>query len=145
MKVTSGCFKQEFRYLVPAATDGLTDLFANNNSSIMNSAPFRYQSDAINMQNALSAEHICTRNCQFHCLFGNLYSCSTSQQVHVCDQTCNQRVWYDNHHSICRLSKRLFPHADGLSVTERKRSGTSDLATRGKRSCSGDFSSDIHA
>lgn len=64
------------------------------------------------MQTALSDKHICTRHCTFQHLFGNCFTCLTSHQVHVCDQTCTQRVWYDNHHTICRLSKRLLPHSE---------------------------------
>ena len=34
-----------------------------------------------------------------------------------------QRVWWDNHFTICRLSKRLFPHHDlinGMMVAEAR-------------------------
>lgn len=58
-----------------------------------------------------AAGHQCNRHCTFAHVFGNVYCCLTSQQTHVCDQTCSSRVWYDSHSSICRLSKRVFPHA----------------------------------
>lgn len=28
--------------------------------------------------------------------------------MHVCDQNCTQRIYYDQYRTICRLSKRLF-------------------------------------
>lgn len=63
--------------------------------------------------------HICTRNCVFQHQFGNVFSCFSSGTTHVCDITCNQKVWYDNYHSICRLSKRLFRHAEPPLTLER--------------------------
>ena len=66
---------------------------------------------AINLATALQETHTCSRNCEYQHLFANVFTCQTSGQVHVCDQTCNQRVWYDSYSSICRLSKRVWPHA----------------------------------
>ena len=47
---------------------------------------------------------------------GNCYLCATSGVAHVCDQNCNQRIFYDNHNDICRLSKRLFPRDSSNSM-----------------------------
>lgn len=66
---------------------------------------------AINMAAALNEQHVCNRYCSFTNLFGNVFTCQTSGSVHVCDNTCNQRVWVDPYTSVCRLSKRSFQHA----------------------------------
>lgn len=50
--------------------------------------------------------------CEFKQVFGNMFYCVTSGQAHVCDQNCNQRIFYDNHHDICRLSRRTFPRTE---------------------------------
>jgi hypothetical protein len=54
----------------------------------------------------------CTMQCEFKHVMGNLYLCATSGQAHVCDQNCSQRIFYDNHTDICRLSRRVFPRAE---------------------------------
>jgi len=33
---------------------------------------------------------------------------------HVCDQTCQCRVFFDNYHTICRVSRRVFPNPPGM-------------------------------
>lgn len=53
-----------------------------------------------------------TPQCEFKHVMGNLYLCATSGQAHVCDQNCSQRIFYDNHSDICRLSRRLFPRTE---------------------------------
>lgn len=95
-------------------------------------------------------QHVCNRQCHYKQVCGNLWLCSTSGSAHVCDQNCNQRIQYDNHTDICRLSKRLFPrglNADlGGSTLARKRSSEGwgpaeaegDLLRMAKRSQSGD-------
>lgn len=57
-------------------------------------------------------EHVCSRFCRISHQFGNLYRCETSGTVHICDMNCNQRIFYDNHSQICRLSRRVFQNAD---------------------------------
>lgn len=63
----------------------------------------------IDLRIALSDQHVCSRHCHYEQSLGNLWTCRTSGQIHVCDQNCNQKVYYDNYNMICRLSKRLFP------------------------------------
>ncbi|CAL5408055.1 unnamed protein product [Camellia sinensis] len=29
--------------------------------------------------------------------------------THICDKNCNQRILYDNHSSLCRVSRQVFP------------------------------------
>ncbi len=124
-------------------------------------------------QAVASQEHSCTRFCCFRwhmvgsglhntllkthtqgavCrpLFGNVYTCISSGNVHVCDQNCRvraccgtlrfsmhmqyraltlplcpqERIYFDSHNEICRLSKKLFPFpvhgsAAGLGRPER--------------------------
>lgn len=53
--------------------------------------------------------HKCTRYCTFEHAFGNLYVCQTSGMQHVCDANCDQGVYYDGAHVICRLSKVVRP------------------------------------
>ena len=69
--------------------------------------------DSIELHSVLQnqAVHTCSRQCRFSSVFGNIYRCEESGQAHVCDQTCNQRIWWDNASDICRLSKRVFPRA----------------------------------
>ena len=97
----------------------------------------------------------CPLQCEFKQVFGNLHYCVTSGQAHVCDNNCSQRIFYDNHTDICRLSRRLFPRGAGGDDTmtdgggaalARKRSGegmpAEDLLLRqtsAKRSQSGSF------
>lgn len=52
--------------------------------------------------------HTCTRFCRFEHQVGNLYVCVTSGASHICDQTCQQRVFLDGYTSQCRLSGRRF-------------------------------------
>ncbi|PSC72549.1 plastid-lipid-associated chloroplastic [Micractinium conductrix] len=70
--------------------------------------------------------HVCTRQCEFKQVFGNMFLCTSSGQAHVCDQNCNQRIFFDNHNDICRLSRKLFPRQADASMGDegaRKRSG----------------------
>ncbi|GAB4817826.1 hypothetical protein N2152v2_004872 [Parachlorella kessleri] len=91
-------------------------------------------------QLAKDAEHICSRACCYSQVCGNLYVCSTSGTTHICDQNCNQRIYYDNYRTICRLSKRLFNNTEAsMSEGLRKRgSDAGDLDRLGstKRSLS---------
>jgi hypothetical protein len=82
-------------------------------------------SGALNISGALHEQHVCTRNCAYKNEFANVYSCLTSGQIHICDNTCNQLVWFDRYSSICRLSKRIFPNEESpRNQLQRKRSVT---------------------
>lgn len=53
--------------------------------------------------------HKCDWKCENENLFGNMYRCKLTGLTHVCDKNCNQRIVYDNHSSLCRVSKQIFP------------------------------------
>lgn len=48
---------------------------------------------------------------------------------HVCDQTCQCRVFFDNYHTICRVSRRVFPNPPGMQRRMSQASSTA-AATR---------------
>jgi hypothetical protein len=86
--------------------------------------------------------------CEFKQVLGNLWYCCSSGQAHVCDQNCTQRIFYDNHHDICRLSKRIFPRTEApMTELARKRSGEegSGLEQASKRPQSGDWHAAMQA
>ncbi|MCO5601121.1 hypothetical protein L7F22_055240 [Adiantum nelumboides] len=53
--------------------------------------------------------HRCGFNCSIQHVWGNLYLCKSTGTSHVCDKNCDQRIVYDNHSSICRSSRQIFP------------------------------------
>ncbi|CAA0813089.1 Unknown protein [Striga hermonthica] len=53
--------------------------------------------------------HKCDWKCQNEQICGNMYRCRLTGLTHVCDKNCNQRILYDNHSSLCRVSKQVFP------------------------------------
>ncbi|KAK1295746.1 hypothetical protein QJS10_CPB15g00614 [Acorus calamus] len=53
--------------------------------------------------------HKCDWRCQNEHVFGNLYRCKQTGLTHICDKNCNQRILYDNHSSLCRVSGQVFP------------------------------------
>eukprot|EP00245_Coleochaete_scutata_P004548 TRINITY_DN17259_c0_g2_i1.p2 TRINITY_DN17259_c0_g2~~TRINITY_DN17259_c0_g2_i1.p2 ORF type:complete len:136 (+),score=19.09 TRINITY_DN17259_c0_g2_i1:109-516(+) len=63
-----------------------------------------------------SQAHRCRHTCAITHVWANLYQCSTSQTSHVCDKNCDQRILYDNHSSVCLVSRKVFP----LTVQERE-------------------------
>lgn len=91
--------------------------------------------------------HVCSRQCEFKQVMGNLWYCCSSGQAHVCDQNCTQRIFYDNHHDICRLSKRIFPRTEApMADLARKRSGEEEgLEQAAKRPQSGDWHAAMQA
>ena len=46
--------------------------------------------------------HVCGRECRLAPVVGNAYQCLTSGRLHICDATCDNRVYYDAHSTICR-------------------------------------------
>ena len=65
-------------------------------------------------------EHVCSRFCLISHVFGNMYRCESTGAVHICDMNCNQRIFYDNHSHICRLSRRVFANKDiEMAVAQR--------------------------
>lgn len=53
--------------------------------------------------------HRCGLNCTIQHVWANLYLCKSTGTSHVCDKNCDQRIVYDNHSSICRASRQIFP------------------------------------
>lgn len=53
--------------------------------------------------------HKCGWKCENECLFGNMYRCKLTGLTHICDKNCNQRILYDNHSSLCRVSGLVLP------------------------------------
>mmetsp|Transcript_13574 Transcript_13574/g.46903 ORF Transcript_13574/g.46903 Transcript_13574/m.46903 type:complete len:154 (-) Transcript_13574:192-653(-) len=70
--------------------------------------------------------HTCSHRCGVEHLFGNVFRCAASGNMHVCDTTCDQRVVYDNHTAICRLSRRLFPLQQPPAAANRVKRGLDD-------------------
>ncbi|KAF9603787.1 hypothetical protein IFM89_037873 [Coptis chinensis] len=53
--------------------------------------------------------HKCDWKCQNEHVCGNMYLCKLTGVTHICDKNCNQRILYDNHSSLCRVSGQVFP------------------------------------
>lgn len=53
--------------------------------------------------------HKCDWKCENEHVCGNMYRCRLTGLTHICDKNCNQRILYDNHSSLCRVSKQIFP------------------------------------
>ncbi|CAK9158273.1 unnamed protein product [Ilex paraguariensis] len=53
--------------------------------------------------------HKCDWKCEIEHVCGNVYRCRLTGSTHICDKNCNQRILYDNHSSLCRVSRQVFP------------------------------------
>ncbi|GAB4826053.1 hypothetical protein Ancab_008923 [Ancistrocladus abbreviatus] len=53
--------------------------------------------------------HKCDWKCQNEHVCGNMYCCRLTGLTHICDKNCDQRILYDNHNSLCRVSGQIFP------------------------------------
>lgn len=60
--------------------------------------------------------HKCDYKCENEHVCGNMYRCKLTGLTHICDKNCNQRILYDNHSSLCRVSGQIFQ----LSPTEEQ-------------------------
>lgn len=60
-------------------------------------------------QDGSNPVHKCDWKCANEHVCGNMYRCRLTGLTHVCDKNCNQRILYDNHSSLCRVSKQIFP------------------------------------
>ncbi|XP_020600373.1 uncharacterized protein LOC110039589 isoform X2 [Phalaenopsis equestris] len=67
-----------------------------------------FLSSIVNREGTIPS-HKCDWRCQNEHLFGNMYRCKLTGITHICDRNCNQRILYDNHSSLCRVSRQLFP------------------------------------
>ncbi|PON60353.1 cyclic AMP-responsive element-binding protein [Parasponia andersonii] len=52
--------------------------------------------------------HKCDWKCENEHICGNMYRCKLTGLTHICDKNCNQRILYDNHSSLCRVSGQIF-------------------------------------
>mmetsp|Transcript_50716 Transcript_50716/g.162355 ORF Transcript_50716/g.162355 Transcript_50716/m.162355 type:complete len:81 (-) Transcript_50716:989-1231(-) len=66
-----------------------------------------------------------------------MYVCRTCNVSHVCDQTCDQRIFYDNSTTICRFSRKLFHMtAEELAMSRnsvKRASGGAEMADKRMR------------
>uniref|UniRef100_A0A2P2KPL9 Uncharacterized protein LOC107414917 n=1 Tax=Rhizophora mucronata TaxID=61149 RepID=A0A2P2KPL9_RHIMU len=53
--------------------------------------------------------HKCDWKCENERVCGNMYRCKLTGLTHICDKNCDQRILYDNHSSLCRASRQIFP------------------------------------
>ncbi|XP_052184973.1 uncharacterized protein LOC127796707 [Diospyros lotus] len=53
--------------------------------------------------------HKCDWKCENEHVCGNMYRCRLTGLTHICDKNCTQRILYDNHSSICRVSRQVSP------------------------------------
>ncbi|CAA2965801.1 Hypothetical predicted protein [Olea europaea subsp. europaea] len=60
-------------------------------------------------QDGPNSVHKCDWKCENECICGNMFRCRLTGLTHFCDKNCNQRILYDNHSSLCRVSKQIFP------------------------------------
>lgn len=62
-----------------------------------------------------SAGHFCGPSCEVVHEWANLWRCTRSGKIHCCDSNCDERVFYDNCRTICRLSRRIVdvPRCEG--------------------------------
>ncbi|KAK6926118.1 hypothetical protein RJ641_007837 [Dillenia turbinata] len=68
-----------------------------------------YLSSILGRDNGANLSHKCDWKCQNEHLCGNIYRCRLTGLTHICDKNCNQRILYDNHSSLCRVSRHVFP------------------------------------
>ncbi|KAJ3682197.1 hypothetical protein LUZ60_014770 [Juncus effusus] len=72
--------------------------------------------------------HKCDFRCKNEHIFGNMYRCRLTGLTHICDKNCDQRILYDNHSSLCRVSGLVFPlsplEAQAVRGVRRKLDGS---------------------
>ncbi|XP_058105164.1 uncharacterized protein LOC131248743 [Magnolia sinica] len=67
-----------------------------------------FLSSILNRDGAIPS-HKCDKRCQNEHVCANIYRCKLTGITHICDKNCNQRILYDNHSSLCRVSGQVFP------------------------------------
>nr|XP_043640137.1 uncharacterized protein LOC122611217 [Erigeron canadensis] len=60
-------------------------------------------------QDGPNSVHKCDWKCENEHVCGNMFRCKLTGLTHICDKNCNQRILYDNHNSLCRVTRQLFP------------------------------------
>lgn len=66
-----------------------------------------FLSSILNRDGAIPS-HKCDKRCQNEHVCANIYRCKLTGMTHICDKNCNQRIVYDNHSSLCRVSGQVF-------------------------------------
>ncbi|XAR71558.1 hypothetical protein NMG60_11017895 [Bertholletia excelsa] len=67
-----------------------------------------YLSDILG-QGGPNPVHNCNWKCENEHVCGNMFRCRLTGLTHICDKNCNQRILYDNHSSLCRVSRQVSP------------------------------------
>jgi hypothetical protein len=80
---------------------------------------------------ALAVNHECDWRCRVENVAGNLWSCVSSGQLHVCDAHCDKKVFLDKHSAVCAISRRRF---EGEAAPDPNR--CDDRNSGSGRSCS---------
>ncbi|KAJ4832482.1 hypothetical protein Tsubulata_000026, partial [Turnera subulata] len=84
--------------------------------------------------------HKCDWKCSNEHVCGNMYRCKLTGLTHICDKNCNQRILYDNHSSLCRVSGQVFPlspaEEQAVRGVRRKLDGGDNAAAPAADSCS---------
>ncbi|GMP70789.1 hypothetical protein CsSME_00029491 [Camellia sinensis var. sinensis] len=57
-------------------------------------------------QDGSNPVHKCDGKCENEHVCGNMFRCRLTGLTHICDKNCNQRILYDNHSSLCRVSRQ---------------------------------------
>uniref|UniRef100_A0A7N0TJ44 Uncharacterized protein n=1 Tax=Kalanchoe fedtschenkoi TaxID=63787 RepID=A0A7N0TJ44_KALFE len=52
--------------------------------------------------------HKCDWKCENENVCGNIFRCKMTGATHICDKNCDQKILYDNHNSLCRVSGQIF-------------------------------------
>lgn len=81
---------------------------AHGKSMIAEASNVIYLSSILNCEGPIPS-HKCDFRCQNEHLFGNMYRCKLTGITHICDRNCNQKILYDNHSSLCRVSGQVLP------------------------------------
>lgn len=68
-----------------------------------------YLSSILGQDGPNASVHKCDWKCENEHVCGNMYRCRVTGLTHICDKNCNQRILYDNHSSLCRVSRQVFP------------------------------------
>lgn len=80
--------------------------------------PLQQSAQFHNLQTATcKGPHQCSRFCIFQHVFGNVFTCTSSNKTHICDSNCEERIQLDPHTSVCRLSKRVFTNAPAFEAS----------------------------
>ncbi|XP_010520619.1 PREDICTED: uncharacterized protein LOC104799676 [Tarenaya hassleriana] len=77
-------------------------------SPMVGSANVIYLSTILGRSGAVPC-HKCDWKCENENVCGNMYRCKLTELTHACDKNCDQRIMYDNHSSLYRVSCRIFP------------------------------------